>query len=73
MSRTTRDQLIAQLQYAIGRERYSQFRYREAAKLALNDGLRRLLESLVNEEAGHEKKLRRALEKLKGAATEGQA
>lgn len=65
--RPVKDQLVSQLKYAIQRERLSQARYLESAKLARVPELQRMLLKLVAEEAVHETRLRRWVERLGSA------
>ena len=64
LERSVQEQLISELKYAIRRERYSQMRYQESARLARTDELRALLSQLAEEESGHEAKLQKELQRL---------
>ncbi|OGV63430.1 MAG: hypothetical protein A3K19_30725 [Lentisphaerae bacterium RIFOXYB12_FULL_65_16] len=68
--RPVKDQLVSQLKYALQRERISQARYLESAKLARIPELQRLLLKLAADEAVHELRLRKWIERL-GAAPAG--
>jgi rubrerythrin len=70
--RPLQDQLVTQLKYAMRRERLSQARYLESAKLARVPELQRLLLKLAAEEAVHEVRLHAWIERLgRGTATAG--